>query len=209
MEKKRSVGITVLSTIFISIGLLNLILTPQYINDTKKFPRHYTLEEYKKMDAPHFKKISKEREFIEFMDSAQGKAMMDETNEFLANSLLSLAGIYAPTIGRLSWVILLVLGIGLLRLKEWGRKATIIIGRLEIPIIFGWLYFPLLAAHRMKNISLKYGYYDIVPNVNAASIREELLTSSIALSLYMLSVFIIVLGIIYYLTRPKVKEQFR
>jgi hypothetical protein len=96
-------------------------------------------------------------------------------------------------------IVALILGVALLKFKEWGRKSTIIFTILAIPIvsIYQYHYFKLMYSIPMR--------IEGAPGLEAIS--QKIAPVITIVQVIMLSV--VVAALIFYLTRPKVKEMFR
>ena len=95
----------------------------------------------------------------------------------------------------ISSILLLILGINILRLKEWARKGTIYYH--IATTLIGIYLSPLISnqsAIRLKNLG-----------VTQKEIPDITTTSNFALIIPILLTLIV----IYFFTRPKVKEQFK
>lgn len=120
--------------------------------------------------------------------------------------------IFPPTINLSLAIVYLITGIGIFLIKKWFRILSIIL--LLIFAIYTGMYARLFLAFTVFNLftlqpntkifinSPPHNFKEIVPYITI-DITRDIIYPSICLLLIIISLFLI-----YYLTRPKIKEQF-
>lgn len=197
MEKKRSVGVTILAISLILMGISNLLSYALYTTFISGIESPFTAEMYREFMLRSTPLMSQEgieqfeREVMPFFEK-----MSQAQNEMVGSNFWD--GILK--MNTVVGVIVFIFGIGLLRLKEYARRGTVILMWLLIPTITIFMY---MAMCNMIEITAKY-----LPEINRTPVTISCFLPIMAIfqGLIISSVNLVV---VYFLTRPKVKEQFK
>jgi hypothetical protein len=127
-----------------------------------------------------------------FLSSKVFTNMVEAQNRFINSGAFKGMMLAHGIIG----ILYLVLGIGLLRLKEWGRKATIVFQVLSVPLMVIFMWF--MAGNFLNAIAEQSPEFDGMRQILPAFIAIQGLVVGLVAAL-----------IIRYLTRPRVKERFK
>lgn len=190
MEKKRSTGITILSILFLIGGIISTTAIMGLI--VYRQPQELTAESYEQFlsNIP-----PKERDKL--VNSEDFKNMIEFQNKMLKSGLFDYKSMFLFHLtNTISGLAMLILGIGLLRLKEWARKGVVLFYAL---FTFIWVIVFDIYGIRFFNIVTEN-------HEGFAEAKPPLLIMFGIQNFFML---IIAFIIIYYFTRPKVKAQFK
>lgn len=185
MERKRSKGVTGWAVVFIIFGLINSLSIMGLIN----------VHDPKKLNADSYERFLSqfsEEERDKVIQSPAFTDMISKQNKMLESGILDYKTTFPlnllNTVGGFS---MFILGIGLLNLEEWARKGMV-------------KYFSVLA------------FIWIIVNTNYtmrfSNITAEHIETPLAIIFVIINSVFSVAGVaimMYFFTRPKVKEQFK
>ena len=193
MEKKRSIGVTILSIFLIISGLFGLLSIVQLIMMPPD-AGEISIETFRGNVSKWMPKMSPEEseDFNKGLESPAFRAMLKVQNIFLKSGSFKLVFVFNAIIGA----IMLILGIGIFKLKEWSRKGIIVLYILFIPI-----YVIGMNSFSRKFIKIMT---EEMPEFES---MKQTLPYMIVFQAIMMIIFVALL--IFWLARPKVKAEFR
>lgn len=184
IKNKRSVGVTVLAILFIVCGLFSELSLVSLF--TPKSSYINTIEFYGQIIQKALPPTSAEE--IEMVGFVQ--KLIEAQKEFMNSRRFAFLSLFNIIIG----IVFFVLGIGFLRRGEWSRIAAIIFHILLIPLFAVITHF--LLQPFVKAVSILPGF----ENIKSAY--------PVMLAIQVFFSAVLILPVVYYLTRPKIKEQF-
>lgn len=188
--KKRSIGVTVWAVLFIFGGLMNASSIAGIMFYQQ--PMQFTHDTYKQS----FSHLHPDKDLDELLNREDVKQMILIQNkissELYDNTSLTLWCVVNTVYG----ITLFIIGIGLLGLKEWSRKATLIFHIVLVP--------PYIVA---SEIYILRAVKIIMTHIPQLKVVSSLVPIMLGIQIIFTITMLII--IIYYFTRPKVKEQFK
>ena len=197
MEKKRSTGVTVFAILFISLGLISCLNIFNFALWNYK---------HKELTGTSFKEIvlsdsRTDRRLREIFDDTANEPLLahftDTFNEFQNHPIVFLSFLFGGSLGLFG----ITIGIGIWKLSERSRKLLIWFQMVGIFIVPLFSYFVYMEFFKIfgKNVT----------ELTALQAQRMSLYIPIAIAgIQMLGSLLVCGLIIYYFTRPKVKEQF-
>lgn len=185
MKKRRSAGITVVSFLFVLIGLLGFLSSLQaLITDRETYDINKTFRERMERYPLDVKAI--------FIDSPYVNDLLNAFQEIVKSKDYAISS----AINAVMCFIVALLGIGIWKLKESARKAAMIFFVIAIPVyVWAGMIFLSVAKKALE--------------ANTLYILTKTAVFSYFHVLNFISLSINAAAIIYYFNRPRVKEQFR
>lgn len=210
---QRSPGVTRLAILLIAVGFISLVTLPIFF---VKIKNSYTTEEdFLRGSGREYKSDNLDAvKFKEYLESEQGKEILQQMLE--AGNFGSTFSIFFRICQKIIYCLALILGIGLFLLKDYARKATVILAGCAIPIsvffnYIGWVRFTRIMRVMLNPVMLKFLKEPEKYSESALQLGQQVASGmGTVFVLISLAVGIAVYSsIIYFLTRPKVKEQFK
>ena len=191
-KEKRPVGIKVLAVLFIFSGIMGSLSFFTFIMPQPQ--GEITVERFREEALKRFPDIPAEEleNFKQFTENPFLKNVLEAQNEYINSPKYK----FMLIITGLMSILLLVIGVGFLKLKEWSRKAAIFLHLINIPLFIIFMrsmFTPFLGAFQE----------------GAPEFAEMKQVIPVMLTIQGVVITGMVLAIIYYLTRPKVKEHFK